>query len=41
MYNGRHRVNEKNEFKFSYKLFKERYGLNIKLIDASSIFLKI
>ena len=31
----------KNEFKFSYKLFKEeRYGLNIKLIDASSIFYK-
>ena len=30
----------KNEFKYSYKLFKKKYKLNIKLIDASIIYLK-
>ena len=30
----------KNEFKYTYKIFKEKYDLNVKLIDASKIFLK-
>ena len=30
----------KNEFKYTYKAFKEKYGLNVKLINASKIFLK-
>ena len=30
----------KNEFKYSYKLFKKKYNLNIKLINASKIFMK-
>ena len=30
----------KNEFKYTYRIFKERYKLNVKLIDASNIFLK-
>ncbi len=30
----------KNEFKYSYKIFKNRYKLNIKLINASKIYLK-
>ena len=30
----------KNEFKYSYKIFKNKYKLNIKLINASKIFLK-
>jgi GMP synthase (glutamine-hydrolysing) len=30
----------KNEFKYTFKIFKEKYNLNIKLIDASKIFLK-
>ena len=30
----------KNEFKYTYKIFKKKYKLNIKLIDASKIFLK-
>ena len=30
----------KDEFKYTYKLFKKRYKLNVKLINASSIFLK-
>mgnify|MGYP001477703178 CR=1 FL=1 len=29
----------KNEFKYTYKIFKEKYKLNIKLIDSSKIFL--
>ena len=29
----------KNEFKFTYKTFKNKYKLNVKLIDASKIFL--
>ncbi len=29
----------KNEFKFTYKVFKKKYRLNVKLIDASKIFL--
>ena len=29
----------KNEFKFTYKLFKKKYKLNVKLIDASKLFL--
>ena len=30
----------KNEFKYTYNIFKKKYNLNIKLINASSIFLK-
>ena len=30
----------KDEFKYTYKLFKKKYKLNVKLIDASKIFLK-
>ena len=30
----------KNEFEYSYKLFKKKYKLNVKLINASKIFLK-
>ena len=29
----------KNEFKYTYKIFKEKYKLNVKLIDSSKIFL--
>jgi len=29
----------KDEFKYSYKLFKNKYNLNVKLINASKIFL--
>ena len=29
----------KNEFKYTFKVFKEKYKLNIKLINASNIFL--
>ena len=28
----------KNEFKYTYKVFKDKYKLNIKLINASKIF---
>ena len=30
----------KNEFKYSYGIFKQKYKLNIKLIDASKLFFK-
>ena len=30
----------KNEFKYSFKIFKKKYNLNVKLIDASRLFLK-
>ena len=30
----------KNEFKYTYQLFKKKYKLNVKLINASKIFLK-
>ena len=30
----------KNEFKYSYKLFKNKYKLNIKLINAKKFFTK-
>ncbi len=30
----------KNEFKYTYKIFKKKYKLNVKLINASDIFLK-
>ena len=30
----------KNEFKYTYKIFKKKYKLNVKLIDATKIFLK-
>ncbi len=30
----------KNEFKYTYKIFKQKYGLNVKLVDSSKIFLK-
>ena len=29
----------KNEFKYTYKIFKKKYKLNVKLIDASRLFL--
>ena len=29
----------KNEFKYTYKIFKKKYNLNVKLIDASRLFL--
>ena len=29
----------KNEFEYTYKLFKKRYKLNVKLVDASKLFL--
>ena len=29
----------KNEFKYTYQIFKKKYNLNVKLIDASKIFL--
>ena len=30
----------KNEFKYTYNIFKKKYNLNIKIINASRIFLK-
>ena len=30
----------KNEFKYTYKIFKKKYRLNVKLVNASTIFLK-
>ncbi len=30
----------KNEFKYSYNIFKNKYKLNVRLINASSVFLK-
>ena len=30
----------KNEFKYTYKIFKNKYKLNLKLINASKFFLK-
>ena len=30
----------KNEFKYTYKIFKNKYNLNVKLIDSSHLFLK-
>ncbi len=30
----------KNEFKHTYKIFKKKYNFNIKLINASSVYLK-
>ena len=30
----------KNEFKYTYKVFKNKYKLNVKLVDASKIFYK-
>ena len=30
----------KNEFSYTYNLFKKRYNLNVKLINASKLFLK-
>ena len=29
----------KNEFKHTYKIFKKKYNLNVRLINASKIFL--
>ena len=29
----------KNEFKYTYKIFKNKYKLNVKLIDSSRLFL--
>ncbi len=30
----------KNEFKYTYKMFKKKHRLNVKLVNASTIFLK-
>ena len=30
----------KNEFKYTYRMFKKKYNLNVKLIDASKYFLR-
>ena len=30
----------KNEFKYTYKIFKEKYKLNVKLVNSSNLFLK-
>ena len=30
----------KNEFKYTYKIFKKKYNLNLKLVNASNIFIK-
>ncbi len=30
----------KNEFKYTYKIFKKKYNLNVKIINASKLFLK-
>ncbi len=30
----------KNEFKYTYRVFKKKYKFNVKLIDASKLFLK-
>ena len=30
----------KNEFKYSYNIFKKKYKLNVKLINASKVFFK-
>ena len=29
----------KNEFKYTYKIFKKRYKFNVKLINESKLFL--
>ena len=31
----------KNEFKYTYKIFKHKHNLNVKLINASNFFYKI
>ena len=30
----------KNEFSYTYNLFKKKYNLNVRLINASKLFLK-
>ena len=30
----------KDEFKYTYNIFKKKYKLNVRLINASNIFLK-
>ena len=30
----------KDEFKYTYKIFKKKYKLNVKLINASKLFFK-
>ena len=30
----------KNEFKYNFKIFRNKYNHNVKLIDASKIFLR-
>ena len=30
----------KNEFKFTYRIFKKKYKLNVKLVNASKLFIK-
>ena len=39
MHYGRYWLNEKNEFSYSCKLFKKKYNLNVKLVNASKLFL--
>ena len=29
----------KNEFKYTYQIFKKKYKLNVKLINASKLFI--
>ena len=31
----------KNEFKYNFKIFKNKYNFNVRLIDASNIFLRM
>ena len=40
MYYGRYWFDEENEFKYTFDVFKNKYNLNVKLINASNLFLK-
>ena len=40
LYYGRYRFNEKNEFEYTYRMFKKKYKLNLKLINSSRLFLQ-
>ena len=39
LYYGDTGLMRKNEFKYSYNIFKKKYKLNVKLINASKLFL--
>ena len=41
LYNGNTGLMRKNEFKDIYKIFKNKYKLNVKLLNASKIFEKL